>query len=101
MYAVKLARVSYLPCVLAAKRIVQKTLTICITLSQQAVPCVSSPHHLHVISYVLPAALVKAMRHDGQGKLFTARASTEGQLATALQQAFSPDKADHLAFIEV
>jgi hypothetical protein len=52
-------------------------------------------------SYVLPAALVKAMRHDGQGKLFAARAATEGQLATALQQAFSADKADHLAFIEV
>ncbi|KAF6251991.1 pyruvate decarboxylase-like protein [Scenedesmus sp. NREL 46B-D3] len=46
-------------------------------------------------------ALVKAMRHNGQGKLFTARAATEAQLAAALQQAFSPDKADHLAFIEV
>jgi hypothetical protein len=49
----------------------------------------------------IPAALVKAMRHDGQGKLFTARAAIEGQLATALQQAFSADVADHLAFIEV
>ena len=51
--------------------------------------------------HVAPAALVKAMRHNGQGKLFTARAATEAQLAAALQQAFSPDKADHLAFIEV
>jgi hypothetical protein len=47
------------------------------------------------------AALVKAMRHDGQGKLFTARAATESQLAAALQQAFSAEYADHLAFIEV
>ncbi|WIA22010.1 hypothetical protein OEZ85_004364 [Tetradesmus obliquus] len=46
-------------------------------------------------------ALVKAMRHDGKAKLFTARAATEGQLASALQQAFSADKADHLAFVEV
>jgi pyruvate decarboxylase len=41
------------------------------------------------------------MRHDGQGKLFTARAATEGQLAAALQQAFAAEHADHLAFIEV
>lgn len=41
------------------------------------------------------------MRHDGKGKLFTARASTEGQLAAALEEAFSAERRDHLAFIEV
>jgi pyruvate decarboxylase len=46
-------------------------------------------------------SLVKAMRHNGKGKLFTARATTEGQLAAAISEAFSPEKSDHLAFIEV
>lgn len=45
--------------------------------------------------------VVKGMRHDGQGKLFTARATTEGELAAAIEEAFSPEKSDHLAFIEV
>lgn len=49
---------------------------------------------------ILLQAVVKSM-HNGQGKLFTACAKTEGQLAAALSEAFSADKSDHLAFIEV
>lgn len=53
--------------------------------------------------------LVRALQHYPKGKgpqasasqLFTARVETEGQLAEAIAAATSPDKADHLAFIEV
>lgn len=53
--------------------------------------------------------LVRALQHFPRGKgpqasasqLFTARVETEGQLAEAIAAATSPDKAKHLAFIEV
>eukprot|EP00879_Flechtneria_rotunda_P024599 GHRR01026095.1.p1 GENE.GHRR01026095.1~~GHRR01026095.1.p1 ORF type:complete len:120 (-),score=34.26 GHRR01026095.1:733-1092(-) len=46
-------------------------------------------------------ALVRAMRHNGQGKLFTARVGTEDELAEALSKALSPECANHVVFIEV
>lgn len=50
--------------------------------------------------------MVRAVAHHpksgkSSSKLFTARVETEGQLADAIAAAVSPDRADHLAFIEV
>jgi pyruvate decarboxylase len=48
-----------------------------------------------------PIAGQAAVSNLASSKLFTARAETEGQLAEAIAAATAPDRADHLAFIEV
>lgn len=48
-----------------------------------------------------PHPRAKTGAGSSSSKLFTARVETEGQLADALAAATSPDKSDHLCFIEV